>query len=360
MRNYLFLITFCFTLISCSSDQNLLPPEKEKVCVLAAHPKIENVSIYIDAIGTFQPSKQREVYSRASGAVEEIFVKEGDWVEKGTLLVKIETNLAEIKRREAKAQLEVDQINLKAAQRKAERMKELAENDLIAQAEWEEITTQVEKAKAIISLSEARLAAIDLEIAYSQVRAPEDGRVEKIDVHEGTIVSSAQTKILQLCQLNPISFQFKVTEQELAQITSEKQAVEIKTLCGPAFSKLCAVGAITSIDHQFDPKTGQITIEGEVANDHLTFLPGQIAKFSLLVAEHKDQLLIPQKAVRYNQAGPYVYLIDENCLVRQKQVVLGEEKEQEVIILKGIKAKDLVMTDGHLRAVVGAQVEVAS
>ncbi len=358
MQKIFLIISACFLLVSCGNNTSEVKKEKSSIPIIAVHPTTKDISNYVESIGTFYPSTRIEIHSQVSGMIDEIFVKEGDWVEKDAVLMKVDSRIYEIKIREAKAQIQMDRTELEAAHKKIERFRELAKRDLVAQTEWDEILTHADKAQAVLNLSEARLDMIKLELENCTIHSPIAGRVGKIDVHVSSLVNAMSSPLVTISQLNPLKVEFTVTEQELHKIPLNHPEIEIQAMCGSSFGKICARGKVTYLDSHFDSKTGQLLVRGTVPNPDLSFRPGQILKLKVSVSTDKDQLLVPQKAIRYNDEGTYVYLVDKENKVTKQQVVLGKELDNEVIVLDGIVSTDIVMTDGHLRAHPGSEVEV--
>jgi len=357
MRKIFLTFTSCYLLISCGSTIDEPKSEKQAIPVIAVHPKVKDITTYVESIGTFHPSVQIDLHSQVTGIIDEIFVHEGQWIKKDRPLLKIDSRFYEIKLREANAQIQLDRVELEAAQRKIERFRQLAERDLVAQTEWDEIVTHAEKAQAILKLSEARLDTIKLELEQCTIKSPIDGKIDKINVQTSSLINSSGL-LLTILQLDPLQIKFSVTEQELAKFPHNNPKIEIHSTCGSSFGSPCATGVVTYLDNYFDTKTGQLHVKGTVDNPNLAFRPGQIIKLNIPVFLKENQLLIPQKAVRYNAEGTYVYVVNQENIVAQQQVVLGEEIDTEVIVNEGIKADDVVITDGHLRANPGSIVEV--
>lgn len=360
MQKILLTLLCCTALVSCSSEKNEISSEQSTIPVIATQPSVRDIPTYIESIGTFYPSVTMEIHSQINGNLEEIFVSEGQWIEKDTPLIKIDSRSHEVRLLEAEAQIKMNQVDLEATQRKVDRFRKLAQRDLVAQIEWDEILTQADKAQSSLYLSEARLKAIKLDLENCLLKSPIQGRIGKIDVHPGTLITSAASPLLTISQLNPLLIEFNVTEAELAAIPNEHPTVEIQAMCGSSFGKPCATGSITFLDNHFDFKTGQLLVRGKVDNPAFQFRPGQIIKIKIPISISKDQMLIPQKAVRYNEQGTYVYTIDAENQVIIRQVVLGDEIGKEVIVKEGITLTDQIITDGHLRAHPGSKVEVQS
>jgi len=346
------------TLIGCSSEKKEAMTEKAAIPVIAVHPTIKDIPVYIESIGTFHPSVNMEIQSQISGILAEVYVREGQWVKKSTPLMKIDSRIYEVKVREAEAQIRIDRVESDAAQKKIERFRKLAQRDLVAQVEWDEIVTHADKARAILNLTEAHLESIKLDLENCTLTSPIDGRVGKLDVHPGSLISGANSQLITISQMDPLLIEFTVTQQELAKIPTDHPVVEIQALCGSSFGERCATGSITFLDNHFDLKTGQLLVRGKLENPEFAFRPGQMIKLRIPISISPGVMLIPQKAVRYNEQGTYVYIVDIEKTTSIRQIILGEESGKDVIVLEGITPSDIIVTDGHLRVNPGSKVDV--
>lgn len=357
------LLTLCTLLSGCRSDPQVDGQQgRPTIPVIAAAPIIKDVTLYIEAVGTLQASVSMDIKPQVNGTIEKVFVKEGQPVRRGTALFEIDASLYESKVKEAQAQLSMDRASFAVAQKKMERFRSLAEKDLIAQTEWDDLETQVEKAKASIELDEARLKAARLDLDHCTLCSPVDGRIGKLDVNPGLLVASGQaTPLATIVKMDPLTIEFNITEKEYAKISASEngwqQQIELYSLCS---SGLCRTGEVTFLDNTFDQKTGLLLIRGYVTNTDQQLRPGQTIRVKMPISVVKDAKLIPQKAIRYNQQGPYVYIVQDDNTVTIRQILLGEEQGSHQMVTQGIDSGERIIIDGHLRLSPGAKVDVKS
>lgn len=274
-----------------------------------------------------------------------------------TPLFFIDSRIYASKVQEAEAQLAIDRANLKAAQKKYTRFHSLAEKDLIAQTEWDDLEAQTEKTQAGVSMDEARLANARLDLEKCTVRSPIDGRVGKIDVHVGHLIEGSGSTLTTVAQMDPLVVEFAVTEKEFPQFPKEQIPFEMSTLCSEG---TCRSGKVTFVDNAFDSKTGLIVIRGKVENPDYSIRPGQSVRVKLPLSVIPGAVIIPQKAIRYNQTGPYIYVVKDDNTVEVRQITLGLEQGLDQQVLEGLKPEERIILEGHLRLSPGAKVEVQS
>ena len=363
MRTRTLILSLCagFCLLaSCQSNDEAPAQEMPAVPVIAAVPVVKDVPVYIEAVGTLKPSVRLEIFPQVSGAIERVLVEEGAIVEKGTPLVIIEQAPYQIKMQEAEAQLAMNKASLESARRKLERFSTLAGKDLIAQTEWDDLETAFATAQAAIQLDEARVRGSRLDLERCTLRSPIAGRVGKLDLHPGLLIMHAQgtpqgAPIAEVVQMDPLIVEFSVTEKEYAKTAGWDQPIQLKLLCSDA---ICKEGRVTFLDNHFDSRTGMMLIRAKISNAEQTLRPGQSVRVQVPVSVAVQAKLIPQKAIRYNQQGAYVYVVQEDSTVALRPIVTGEEQGSDQIVLEGIEPGERIIVDGHLRLAPGTKVDL--
>lgn len=325
--------------------------DPKTIPVMVKSPEVQDVPLYIESIGVLMPSMKGEIYSQVEGELDEILAVEGQMVKEGTPLLKIDRANYIMKLRELQASKAASEAALAAAEKKLTRLHHLLEKDLISQNEWDMHEMEVEKVKATVAMCEANLAKGQLEFSRCTLVSPIAGRVGKIDLHPGMWIDRSQKSLLQVAKLDPLMIEFTVTEKEVGALNKE---IEIEPLNS---SDLKKTARITFVDNQFDSKTGLILVRGLVDNPKQDLRPGQSLRVRIPSEVLSAQILIPQKAIRYNDQGPYVYLVQDQT-ANLKQVKMGQEVGKNVVILEGLEPSDIIVTEGHLRLSRGAKVTI--
>jgi multidrug efflux system membrane fusion protein len=349
-------IIVSFLLVGCETQKEASSIETPAVPVIATSPMIKEMTLYLESIGTMQPLVLMEVRPQIEGTLIEVLTSEGQWVVPGSPLFKIDPRPYLIKVQEAEAQLSIDQANLQVAHKKLNRFKPLAQKDLIAKTEWDDLEAEVERCQATLALDEARLDSAKLDLEHCSIQSPIAGRVGKLEAHPGFLVARGQeAPLATISQMNPLIVEFTVTEKEFPKISQETQKIEIKAICS---SDPCKNGAVTFLDNHFDETTGLLLVRGKVLNEEYTLRPGQTVQVRIPVGSTKKAMLIPQKAIRYNQEGPYAYVVQSDMTVALRQLILGDEQESDQVVLQGLDPSDQLIVDGHLRLSPGLKVDV--
>jgi len=357
-RKFIIVIAAAMSLLlaGCESKQEGASTEAPAIPVKAAAPAVKDITVYLETIGTLEPSVFMEVRPQIDGTMTEVLASEGQWVEPGTVLFKIDQKPYANKVQEVEAQLVIDQVNLQAAQKKLARIRPLAQKDLVSQAEWEDHEAEAEKAQAVVALDEARLNSARLEWEHCTIASPCAGRVGKLDVHPGMLAAKGQqAPLATISQMDPLWVEFTLTEKEFPKVPKESLPIEVKPICAAG---VCKTGAITFLDNHFEASTGLILVRGKVQNPDHSLRPGQSVQVRIPVALTPKATLIPQKAIRYNQQGPYIYVVQPDQTVVIRQLILGDEQGTDQVVLEGIDPSEQLIIDGHLRISPGIKVEV--
>lgn len=345
-------------LASCSSSQEAQKPEGALVPVFASTPTIADVPVYVESLGTLRPTAFVEVRSRINGMLTHVHVQDGQWVEEGMCLFQVDSRQHEIKVQACQAQVASDRATLAAALKKQERFKTLADKSLISQNEWDQIETDVFKAKANLDLAQTKLKEAHLDLEHCQICAKKAGRVGKVDIHPGHIVDQAQeTPLACISCMDPLFVEFSVTEKEFCQLTNKAKEFEIALLSSP---ETLYKGTLSFTDNHFDDTTGQILLRGKIANEQYKLRPGMSVRVRVPVGTLSNAMLICQRAVKYNQFGAFVLVVQQDGTVALRQVHVGAEYGNDVIITDGLKPDDVIITEGHQRAIPGTKVEIKS
>lgn len=359
MRRYGIIFLTCI-LSACSSQPSQEDFKAAPVPVFVDTVKKQDVPLYFESLGQLKPSATVEIRPQVGGILREVHLDGGQEVKAGDQLFTIDPEPYLIKFQEVEAQMAQNKAILNSSKKKLERYSTLSKKDLISQQEWDELESQVMKNEAIIKADEAKLASASRDLNNCIIRAPMDGRAGKITYHPGNLISASQsTPLVVLSDYDDIVVEFTLTEKEFNQLTADHHngtcPMEINSFHN---KKDKAEGTMTFLNNHFDKDNGLLLVQGKVLNQDLKYLPGQTVKVRLPLTTLKDALVVPQKAVKINQAGPYVFVVNENNTVEIRQLKLGVEVGDEVVIIEGVKEGETIVSEGHLRLAPGLTVEI--
>jgi multidrug efflux system membrane fusion protein len=217
----------------------------------------------------------------------------------------------------------------------------------------------VENARASERASQAAVDNAKLQLAYTAIRAPIDGRTGNLLVQNGNVIkANDDNPIVVINQVHPIYVSFSVPEQYLDDIKKYRAAGTLRVEARPPRqSRTLASGALTFINNAVDMTTGTIQLKATFANTDNALWPGQYLDVALTLTS-RTAIVVPSTAIQPGQQGPYVFVVKPDATVESRQVVPGTRLGAETIIEQGLRAGERVVTDGQLRLVPGAKVEV--
>ncbi|TIX40045.1 MAG: efflux RND transporter periplasmic adaptor subunit, partial [Mesorhizobium sp.] len=212
-------------------------------------------------------------------------------------------------------------------------------------------TSTLREAQASLAVNQAALRTAELNLSYTEIRAPFAGRIGRSQASVGTLVSVAGTVLNSLVQLDPIYVTFNPSETDLTQIEEARAAGPISVdVLLPGETEPRQKGDLTFMDNTIDRSTGTITARATVGNGKFTLLPGQYVRVRLHVKEQPDALMVPQTALGSGQLGKYLYVVGKDNTVDQRIVSLGPTNGDQVAILSGVAEGDRVIT-GNLQKI---------
>ncbi len=390
------------------------PPAPPAVPVGVAAVEQKMVPLQETAVGNVQAYATVGVKSQIAGQIVQVHFTEGRDVKRGELLFTIDPRPPEAALRQSEANVAKDVAQLRQAeaalaQRHAEvtqalanlerdlaqmenarvqeqRYRALMERELIAREQYDQLRTifaalqatvqasraavenarasaraaeaAVENARAAIKANEAMVDVAQLQLAYTTIRAPMDGRTGNLLAQAGNVLKSNEDNpLVVIAQVHPIYVSFSVPEQHLTAIKKYQAGGGLKVEAAIDGGQRRAAGALTFINNTVDPTTGTIQLKATFPNTDDLLWPGQFVDVSLtLTAE--NAVVVPAQAVQAGQQGPFVFVVKPDLTVESRRVKVGRRLPRELVIDEGLTAGERVVTDGQLRLVPGARVEI--
>jgi len=312
-----------------------------------------DVPLFFEMIGTIKPASTVVIKPQVNGLIKKIYFTEGEHVEEGALLYTIEEAPYAIRVKEIEAQRDQNLVHLNTARKKLERFHSITKQDVIAKVEWDELEAKIALYQAMLNGDEARLSAARLDLEHCKVKAPATGYMGKSLLSAGNRVSSGEA-LVTLTQKDPLTVDFSLAEKELSSITTTSPLIEISFSGSDA---VLASGHVTFMDHAIDPKTGMLAASARLTKKNQLLWPGQTVRVKLYYGKKENALLVPLRAIRTNQNGPYLYWVKEDNTVELCPVQLGLEEKGDIVIEQGVEVDKKVVVEGHLRLFPGSKVE---
>ena len=328
------------------------------VPVTVATAEQKTVPVTVRSFGSVEAYANVEVKAQVTGVLMEVHFTEGQPVKKGDLLLSIDPRQPQAALKVAQANLERDQAQLKNAEREASRQTELLQKGFTSQDEYDKITTSVETLRAAVSADKAAVEFAALQLDYCSIRSPVDGRTGSLHVHQGNLVKANDVSVVSVRQIDPIYVSFWVAEQYLPVIQRERAAHDLEVAVTPSGEgSQTAHGTLSFIDNTVDPNSHKIHLRATLPNADLRLWPGQYADVVLALAQEPNSIIVPSPSIQVGQSGQFVYVVKPDKTVEARPITVGRAINNETVIA-GVQAGEVVVTDGQLRLVPGARVQV--
>lgn len=363
------------------------PGEGGPVPVVVATVSQRDVPINVDVIGNVEAYSTITVKAQVGGELTKVSFHEGDSVKKGDLLFTIDARPFEAQVSQAQANLARDtaalsqaQANLardianeKYAQDQATRYRGLFDQGVVSREQTDQMRSSadalsqtvladkaaVESARAQIVASKAAVDTATVQMSYTTIRSPIDGRTGSIAVKQGNVVAANTSDLMTITEVQPIYVTFSVPEAQLGDIKRYMGQGQLPVQAAPqSDTSIQESGVLTFIDNSVDATTGTIKLKGTFQNASNHLWPGEFVRVTLGLTTRPHATVVPNQAVQTGQDGQFVYVVKQDRTVEMRPVVTGTRVDQELVIDRGLEPGETVVTEGQLRLTPGSHVQV--
>lgn len=348
---------------------------------------LKNVPVDISVVGNVEAYSVVTVRAQTGGMLTKVNFQEGDYVKKNDVLFMIDRKPLEGQMKsavanlqkstalelQAEANLNRDSANAKYAREQAERYSKLVEQGIFAKEQGEQLKSSADaqaqllvadqaaitSAKAQMESDQSAINNLNIQLGYTNVYAPMDGRTGNISQKAGNIITANTTDLAIINQVEPIYVTFSVPEARLSDVKryseNHKLTVTARAQDGTGDNEQ---GELTFIDSSVDTSTGTIKLKGTFPNKTHKLWPGQFVNAGLRLTMRNNAVVVPNQAVQTGQDGTYVYVVGEDRAVTVVPVKTGPRIDQDMVIEEGLKGGETVVTEGQLRLQPGSKVQV--
>ena len=314
-----------------------------------------------EAPGRVVSKYQVNVMARIAGYLQKSYFKEGDFVKAGQTLFQIEPQEFSNASNVAKADVENTRAQLVYAEKQLARAKELVAKDYIAKSQYDNLLAQRDALRAQLASAQARYNDSNRNLGYTHVKAPVDGRIGIITVTLGNYVSPSSGALTTINSTNPIYVTFPLDSDDFDALSMADGSNNINRKTEIYFSngqKYPLNGVQDFHDNKIDQATGTVTMRATFQNPNNQLLHGEFVTVKLYSNNPVKTPVVPQTAVQENQAGKYVYKIDDKGLPQLTYIKIGAQNGTSWIVNEGLKAGDRVVIDGIQKVVPGQPVTI--
>jgi membrane fusion protein (multidrug efflux system) len=352
------LLIFGLTACSPENAPQVQPPAPE---VQVADSVRKDVSLFMDMVGSTLGTQDVSIRARVEGFLESMDFHEGTFVKKGDLLYTIDAQPFQAKLVAAQSQLAAAQTNLAKTKSDLARIRPLAEIHAVSEQDLDGAVAQEAAARANVRANEAGVDLANIELSYTQVHAPIDGLIGLTKARPGEFVGREPNPVVLnvLSDVNPIRVRFSISEREYLIMARTYLATHApgerpdSTETPPDLTLILADGSIhpypgraVATGQSIDQETGTYTVDASFPNPNKILLPGQFARVRALYQVLEDVVVVPRQALSELQGLFRVYIVNSSNVVEIKDVKLGPEAGDDVIIESGLDAGVTIIVEG--------------
>jgi multidrug efflux system membrane fusion protein len=331
--------------------------------VTVATAEARDVPVYAQAVGTVMANATVQVKSRIDGQIVATGFREGQLVRKGDLLFQIDRAPYEAALRAAQANLQRDQAQLANARLNLGRANSLVKKGYVSQQTRDGATAD---AKALAGSVAADQAAVDqarLQLGYTEIRSPVDGKTGPILVDAGNIVKANDAgALVVVTQIQPVKISFALAQQNLPKLQArmKEQALVASLKAHDDGEGKDITAPIDFIANTVNATSGTIELRATYPNPDMRLVPGEFVDVRVRLDDLKSALTVPRDAVNTGQTGLYVYVVATDKTVEMRNVTLLYQDTDIAVVEGELKPGETVITDGQLRVTPGARVKIVS
>ncbi len=342
----------------CSKEQAAPAPRAAAIPVLVSKVTQRAMPVQLTAIGNVG-GYTVSVKAQVPGELLEVQFKDGDFVQKGQLLFTIDPRPYEAALAQVQATLLRDKAVAANRRAQEQRYTKLLADGVVSPSNADASKSAADAAEATVAADEAALNTAQLNLEYCKIYSPMDGRTGSVMVKPGNLVKVADVPIVVIKRVSPIEVNFTVPQEYLPAITKYLAAGPLHVEATvPNSSDRPEVGTLVFVDNAVDATTGTISLHARFDNRRSVFWPGMYVNVLITLAEQSNATVIPSQAITAGQQGSFVYVVSAEGTVAPRTVVSSRSVEGRAVIEQGLKPGETVVTDGQVRLVPGARVQI--
>ena len=345
-------------LSGCGEQKQQGAPARVPVTVTDVQQK--TVPVQVRVIGNVDPYTTVGIKPQITGEIVGVHFTEGQDVKKGQLLFTFDPRPFEADLLRAQANLAQDEAKAKNAEIEHRRYSKLMEAGVVAKEQAEQMETNDAAMLATVNADRAQAEYARVQLIYTKIYSPMDGRTGNLMLHRGTVVkANPDNPIITINQINPIYVTFSVPQQVLPDIKQHMAKGNLKVMATiQGQEDRPEAGTLTFIDNNVDLTTGTIKLKGTFENRDRRLWPGQYVNVTLTLTEEPNAIVVPTQAIQTGQNGSYVFIVKPDLTAESRPVKVERNIDNEAVIESGLSAGEKVVTDGQIRLVTGSKVEI--
>jgi membrane fusion protein, multidrug efflux system len=330
--------------------------------VTVAKAEREDVPIEISAFGTVEASSTVDVVPQVTGLITDVAFSEGAFVKKGDLLFSVDTRSYRASLAQAEATLAKSSAQAAQAASEASRYAELERQGLATEQQRTQADADAAAARAQVKEVQAQIKSASLNVGFTRITAPIDGKTGSLLVHAGNVIqANAPNPLVVIKCLSPVQVRFAVPQTYVDTIRHRLAAGSVPVRATPRGDGAeTASGQLTFMENTVDSTTGTLSVKATFPNTGLELWPGAAVDVVLVLGLDRQVTVVPEAAVRESQTGKYVFVVGADDVAVQRTVEVARSTAKLALIEHGVQPGERVVTDGQVRLRNGIKVAVQS
>ncbi len=351
-------------LISMGAATYMIPPIKstnasEEAAAMAAPQAmpvemktidLEKIQIWKSFSGNIVAVDQSEIRPQVSGIITEIKFEDGQYVEKGDVLIVIDPRPYEASLNQAKAVLEAAKTQAALAEKEYQRAKKLINSEAISQSLLDERSNNRQASAAEVQAAKAQVESAEINLDYAHIKAPISGKISRAEITEGNLVRASSAPLLtSIVSDEKVYVDFEIDERtylDFVQKDSKTNTSDVPVTLELLNEKLGFSGTIHSFDNRIDRASGTIRARAIFDNKDGVLLPGMSVSVNMGSGTKKEQILLTERAIGTDQDRKFVFVVGEDGIAQYREVKIGARVQGKRVILSGLETGERVITEG--------------
>ena len=329
------------------------------VPVTAGTVTAQDVPVFLNGIGTVQAYNMVAIKSRVDGQIVKVDFKEGQDVKEGEPLLQIDPRPFQAALEQAQANKQKDEAQLVGAQLDLDRYEKLIGSGWQTRQSYDQQKATVGQLQASIKGDEAQINTAKLNLSYSDIRSPIDGRLGAKLVDKGNLVhANDNAPLVTITEVKPIFVSFTLPQETLGDVRENHKGLPLVVY---AYSgdgkKQLAEGKLTLIDNSIDQSTGTVHLKARFDNDDERLWPGQFVSLRVVLSTRREVATVPAQTVQNGPNGYYAYVIKPDDTVERRAVDIASIQDGIAVVTKGLSPGERIVVDGQYRLTEGIRVK---
>ena len=334
-----------FGFISGLIQQQAMKMPKE---VLVGHPQMESINVSAEVTGRVEAQYSIDVIARVPGFLIKKYFNEGDFVKKGQLLFQIDPREYQLSVNNSRAAVNQYSALYTNAQQEWNRANALVKEDLISRSDVDSSLAIRNQNKALLDAANQQLELAKVNLSYTSIKSPIDGRIGKVNITEGNYVTATSGSLVNVASISPVYVSFNLKGDDflkLLKASDRFKDVEVRVQFndGKWYDK---IGTISFVDNKIDKDSGSVNMRATFDNSKAWLVPGGYMKVQLTAPKKVDFMTIPQSCTKGDaMSGYYVWAVENNKAVR-KNIKVSDDIDNNWIVTDGLNLSDTIVVSG--------------